>query len=213
MTLETYACLFLFFCFSPPCHSPAERAVLGCQLGPACTSQGRERKTRPDTAREHSGLQHSPCSHSPHSSSDFSQAERAGRKGGTERKRRKKDWAKVSWKERYKKARGRSDELDKSRKNTHSAPHLHLLHSVWASIQIHSRLPGTKPLHVSTKQAHMTEKNFWNGAPAATNPSTVTHWAAKCETFIEMYLAAVSLCWFIKNRTIWLIKETWHVCV
>lgn len=59
-------------CFSfPPNHSPAERAVLGCQLGPACTSQGggRHSQTQPESIQACNTVPFD----SPHSS-DFIQA-------------------------------------------------------------------------------------------------------------------------------------------
>lgn len=64
-----------FFFFFAPYHSPAERAVLGCQLGPACTSQGRGRhsQTQPESIQACNTVPFD----SPHSS-DFSQAEIAG---------------------------------------------------------------------------------------------------------------------------------------
>lgn len=85
--LETSVCLFSFF-FPSPYHSPAERAVLGCQLGPACTSQGRGRhsQTQPESIQACNTVPFD----SPHSS-DFNQAEIARRKGETASQRRKND--------------------------------------------------------------------------------------------------------------------------
>ena len=103
-TLETYACpFFKFLFFISPYHSPAERAVLGCQLGPACTSQGRGRHSQ--TQSESIQACNTVPFDSPHSS-DFSQAWISGVKGEAEWEGRKNDkrlkYHKVSHKVRCK---------------------------------------------------------------------------------------------------------------
>lgn len=122
---------FPFFFFCPLYHSPAERAVLDCQLGPACTSQGRGRhsQTQPESIQACNTVPFD----SPHSS-DFSQAEIA------KKKLRDKSWNTTRWTTRYntkgkrkKRWGGKKEEELWMSAHTHAVPDLHLICTVWAS--------------------------------------------------------------------------------
>lgn len=103
-----YACRkpTLLFSFFPPYQSPAERAVLGCQLGPACTSQGRGRhsQTQPESIQ---ASQHSPFRLA---------SQHSFQPGRDSREKRDREWQKklnyhkVSHKARYKREEKETEE-------------------------------------------------------------------------------------------------------
>lgn len=196
-TLESDACLSY--------HSPAERTVLGCQLGPACTSQGRGRhsQTQPESIQACNSVPFD----SPHSS-DFSQAEIAW-KGGKGDKMTEKGWNPTRWVTWYSTKRKWTGRQKQKRSSEWAQSLICILFVLNENprvipIHIHSKAAQTPSwletsetsacLTPNTKQSHMTEErkknywitkcrpafNFWNGALARTNRSNVRYWAAQC---------------------------------
>lgn len=190
-TLETDACL--------PYHSPAERTVLGCQLGPACTSQGRGRhsQTQPESIQACNSVPFDV----PHSS-DFSQAEIAWKGGKGDRKPTR--W--VTWYHTKRKRTGRKkqkwssewaqsliciffvlNEHPKSHPNSHpqqSSTDSQLAGHPWNLCMSHTQHKtishdwGKKKKYWITKCRPAFD--FWNGALARTNCSNVRYWAVQC---------------------------------
>jgi len=90
MSSHGYVCLF-FLC--PSYNSPAEPAVLGCQLG-CQLGHGAPPKGDNDTAREHSGLQHGA---SRLASQLWLQPGRDRRESERKSKKEWKGWASTRW--------------------------------------------------------------------------------------------------------------------
>lgn len=119
--------LLLFFFFASHCY-PAERAVLGCQLGPVCTSRGRGRHSQ--TQAEHSGLHHSPFQ--PASQHWFQPGgDSREKKGAIERKSDRKAHL-LQWE---------CNSTEQNQRNTHRNSILFVLceHLIIIFIQIHCR--------------------------------------------------------------------------
>lgn len=219
-TLESDACLSY--------HSPAERTVLGCQLGPACTSQGRGRhsQTQPESIQACNSVPFD----SPHSS-DFSQAEIAW-KGGKGDKMTEKGWNPTRWVTWYSTKRKWTGRQKQKRSSEWAQSLICILFVLNENprvipIHIHSKAAQTPRwletsetsacLTPNTKQSHMTEerkKKTTTGSQSAglLLTSEMEHWreqtAPMWDTeqrnvwlFTHIYWEVLCLCWFIKNRT------------
>ncbi len=221
--------LFRFLFFLPSLPLSSWTGCSGLPAGP-CVHLTRERKTQPDTAREHSGLQHSPFRLA---SQQWFQPGRDSRE-----KLRDKSWNTTRWTTRYStngkgEKRNRREALNEDNR-TCSLPYLHLICTVRAS----KNDLNSDPLQSTDFQtplrewilcmSHTQQRNNLTWLRTKTTGSdsagllltsemgdllrqTPSMWDTGLPSvwrFTNIYLAVVCLRWFVWNRTM-----VWHLYV